>query len=856
MKLSIHLNLALGLALSGPSLLGQNSELPSKQPNPARNAEIESLEPVNAEGVISQTTLGRKAQLEAEALKIIVSGDKLRNMNDQDSAEVLRRIPGVSVNVADGNATGLVVRGIQPNLNKITVDGQNLGGRSGNDGSRGAGALNQIAPEFLESIEVTKAPTPDIDADAIGGTVNLNTRNTAGLTQPILSARVSSSYDDASSLWSHTGNTTFGMPLDTERPSGFLLSINLQDRKFERNRFGTRNNWPTIALSPSESYNALGAFETSVYTGESQSVGILANYDVQLSPETRFFFKIAGNGTDRSFERTRLVREIEDGSLLNLSEDSGFFEDVELNQNGFATERESASASGVMGIEYQSEFWEIDASLGGALASDESANQTSVAFATDPIFDVFYDTSNDPLAPTVAVNGADENDPALYAFTRVADIEETADDAEGVAQVNIRHNSQLSIGDFSIKFGTKYIERTSDVNEDRIQYALAPGATLNLEPFADPSGVTLNRYSFGPGIDSVSVARFRQQNPELFVVNESRSVLGSLAEDYDVSESVWSAYSMVTLTRGPFRWIAGVRVEHTETEASGFDINENDLTDITPLSVSRDYTHWLPGLHGRYMPSEKFALRASVTRTIARPSFRDISPYRNINENQNRIQSGNPDLQPYESDNFDLTIDFLIPKIGALQAGVFYKEIDNFIVDATRDITFGGDPNFVEETKINGDIAKLFGIELAWRNQFSWLPAPLETLQFEANYTWTSSEATIPDRDDTLRLPDQAEHTLKASLSYEIEKWSFSVSLDYRSHRLDELVRPGFDIFDSEELQIDLSVDYTLSRALSLSIGLRNLTGFDEYTYFGDEDRLGRSWDNSWVGNIGLRWKL
>ncbi|MEM9026634.1 MAG: TonB-dependent receptor, partial [Verrucomicrobiota bacterium] len=658
MKLPIHLSLSLGLLFSGPSLLGQNSELPSLPPDSARNAEIESLEPVNAEGLISQTMLDQRAQLEAEALKTVVSGDKLRNMNDQDTAEVLRRVPGVSVNVADGNATGLVVRGIQPNLNKITVDGQNLGGRSGSDGSRGAGALNQIAPEFLESIEVTKAPTPDLDADAIGGTVNLNTRNAAGFTQPKLSGRISSAYDDASSLWSHTGNTTYGMPFDTERPSGLLLSINLQDREFERNRFGTRNNWPVIALSPSESYNALGAFETSVYTGESQSVGLLANYDVELASGTRFFLKIAGNGTDRSFERTRLVREIEDGSLQNLSEDSGFFEDVELNQNGFATDRESVSASGVMGIEYQSELWEIDVSLGGALASDESANQTSVAFATDPIFDVFYDISTDPLAPTVTVSGADENDPALYRFTRVAEIEENADDAEGVAQINVRRNSQLSFGDFSIKFGTKYIERTSDVNEDRIQYALAPGATLTLEPFADPSGVTLNRYRFGPGIDSVSVARFRQENPELFVVNESRSILGSLAEDYDVTESVWSAYSMATLVHGPFRWIAGIRVEHTETDASGFDINENDLTDITSVSIKRDYTHWLPGLHGRYMPTENFAVRASVTRTMARPSFREISPYRNINENQNRIRSGNPDLQPYESDNFDLTVDF------------------------------------------------------------------------------------------------------------------------------------------------------------------------------------------------------
>ena len=814
----------------------------------------EQLEPFQARGELTDAILNQKAQLEAEALKNIFSGEKLRNINDQDTAEVLNRVPGVSVNSEDGTASGVVVRGIQPNLNRITVDGQSLGGRRG----RGAGALNQIPPEFLESIEVTKAPTPDMDADAIGGTINLSTSSAAKLKKPVFSGRASSSYDDASGAWSHTGNMSYGRAFETERPSGFLISVNLQDRTFVRNRYGTRNNWPLRAVpGTDDELHTIGAFETSVYSGESQGVGLVANYDMYLSYETRLFAKVTGNSSNRIFERTRIVREFREGAFTLLTEESATLEDIDLNQNGFQVDRDVLNASGAFGIEYNTDLWEIDASIGGAIEAEESNDQTSAAFATDSIFDASYDLRGNPLAPEVLILRADENDASLYNFSRVAEIEQTEDDAEWVVQFNARRNFELSFGDLSLKAGTKFVDRTAESNEDRVQYGLAPSAVLTLEGFANPNGESFSDYSFGPGMGTLGVAQFRQANPGLFVVNESRSVLGSLSEDYDVSETVCSAYGMASLTFGPFRWIAGVRMEKTETESSGFYIDENDLSNITPVTATRDYTHWLPGVHGRYMPNPNFAVRASVTHTISRPSFRDISPYRNIDDVDRRVRSGNPDLEPYESDNIDLTFDFLVPKLGAFQAGIFYKEIDNFIVDIEREVLIEG-LIYDESIEVNGDAAELIGFELAWQNEFSWLPEPFDKIETDVSYTWTSSEATLLDesRPDTVRMPDQAEHTFKASIGYEIDKWKFDISVDYRSDRFDELVRPGFDEFDSEEFSLDLGASYSFSRAWSLSLGLRNATAFDEFSYFGREDRLGRTWDSSWRGTIGLRWRL
>ena len=579
------------------------------------------------------------------------------------------------------------------------------------------------------------------------------------------------------------------------------------------------------------------------------------SYDIQLSEETRLFAKATGNRSNRQFERTRIVRELARSESQTILGESVTYNAFDLNQNGFEVDRDIVTASGVIGLEFKNDLWEIDARLGAAFENEESNNQTSAAFATDPIFTATYDVSADPLNPELTISGADENDPSLYHFSRVAEIEQSEDDAEWVGEINARRKFDFSWGDLSVKTGLKRVDRSAEANEDRIQYALTPGASLSLEPFVDPSGNSVNGYGLGPGIDTLGVASFRESNPELFVVNESRTFLASLTEDYDVRETITSAYGMLTLTRGPVRWIAGVRMEHTETEASGFIIDETDFANLRPVSVERDYTHWLPGIHMRYMPNISFALRASVTQTLARPGFRDISPYQNIDDGDREINSGNPELQPYESDNLDLTIDFLVPKVGVFQVGIFYKEIDNFIVDTTREVIFEGEL-YQETITVNGDTAELMGFEFAWQHEFVGLPAPFDTLETDISYTWTSSEATVLDPVRVVRMPDQAEHTFKASAGLSVDAWTFDLSFDYRSHRLDELVRAGFDAYNSGEYSLDLAASYALSQVWSLHLGLRNATGFDRYSYFGNEDRLNRSWASSWRGTLGLRWEL
>jgi outer membrane receptor protein involved in Fe transport len=117
-----------------------------------------------------------------------------------------------------------------------------------------------------------------------------------------------------------------------------------------------------------------------------------------------------------------------------------------------------------------------------------------------------------------------------------------------------------------------------------------------------------------------------------------------------------------------------------------------------------------------------------------------------INED-NEAVIGNPDLVPYEAWNFDATAEYYMSSNGALTAGVFYKEIDNFIVGVVVEEpgSFQGIDFQEAETNINGSTADIFGFELGFSQQLDFLPGFLSGFLVQANYTFTDAKCLLPD---------------------------------------------------------------------------------------------------------------
>ncbi len=108
-------------------------------------------------------------QLKAKSIKNIVSSDRIQELPDANAAESVARIPGVSIRREGGEGNKVVIRGLSPKYNKITVNGTNI---ASTDEDNRSTDLSMISQYMLEGIEVTKAGTPDLEGDVLGGTVN------------------------------------------------------------------------------------------------------------------------------------------------------------------------------------------------------------------------------------------------------------------------------------------------------------------------------------------------------------------------------------------------------------------------------------------------------------------------------------------------------------------------------------------------------------------------------------------------------------------------------------------------------------------------------------------------------------
>ena len=113
-------------------------------------------------------------QLRSNTISNVVSAERIQELPDANAAESVGRLPGISIKRSGGEANKIIIRGLAPTYNTITIGGEKIPATDLDDRSVD---LNMISPEILAGIEVTKALTPDKDADAFGGIVNFALAN-------------------------------------------------------------------------------------------------------------------------------------------------------------------------------------------------------------------------------------------------------------------------------------------------------------------------------------------------------------------------------------------------------------------------------------------------------------------------------------------------------------------------------------------------------------------------------------------------------------------------------------------------------------------------------------------------------
>lgn len=810
--LGLAISLSLLVLSTAPAVAAASGEL-------AGAAAATELDRVEVRPQLESQTRAVDLKRSSDAIQDAVSSDAMGVYPDKNVAESLQRLPGVSVTRDQGEGRFVVVRGLDANLNSVSIDGIAVG--TPEDASRAA-PLDVIPSDSTERLRVVKSPTPDMPGDAIGGAILVESASAFDRDGRSLRGKIEASHQDLSG---HTSpKAAFNYSDVFAETFGVALGVNYQNRRFESDN-------SEVEYGEFDGGSEDDLFATSLqhrkYEIERKRIGANLNFDWRPSEDSQYYLRTLYSQFDDAETRQRTIFNFGDGEVTALGNNQFRVDDLPADaiqkRMRYRTKKENTFA----------------ASLGGEnrltnAVLDYKVGYTRTEERVNDEMEARFEYNGDDLAATVDQNSgiprytlsdAGWMDNGNYDLDRFVVSPKRVDDKEHSAQVNIRFDGDNS----SYKFGLLGRWRDRDVDTDERELRVGPDVALSDWTTSTPEH---RGGSLGQGMSSDAMRRYWAQFGSQYSARPQdvgANAMTSLEEDYTASEDIFASYAMGTWDLGNLRVIGGVRLENTQFQATGnqVDVAANGRSyTVTPLSADRSYTNVLPGLHLRYDAGSDWVLRAAANKTVARPSFGDIAPRIGYNRGDEEVRLGNPELDPYESKNVDLSFERYIGSTGILSLGLFQKTIDGYIVNTVSD----SDPEYpgFEVTRvINGDKARVYGAEFNWQQQLSFLPTGWDGLLVGASGTWldTDFDPGLDGRaDDNFTLPRASKHVYSAHVGYEKTGFSTRLAAVYRSEYLDTLGdSAAYDIFVAPNTQLDFSLDYKITDNVSVYLEAQNL---------------------------------
>lgn len=767
----------------------------------------------------------------------VVASDQIGRFPDANIGDALKRIPGITTQVDQGEARFGLMRGTAPRLNSVTINGERIPSA---EAETRTVQLDLVPADMIQAIEVNKAVTPDMAADAIGASVNLVTR--AAPNGLRISGTLGSGYNFLRNEPIMLGSMVIGNRFAQDK-LGVIVSASIQDHKL-----GSHN------IEAEWADGELDAFEVRLYEIQRLRRSVSTTIDYELNPENTITFKGMYNHRDDWENRFRTV-----------------YERFKDNGNGTATARVRQQTKGGIGndrVDYrrledqramtyslngdhQFGNLELNWMAGYAKASEERPNERYIRFQASN-FLINYDPSNTEFPGIGMVNPTDA---ASFKFNELTEEYQYTEDIDRTFKADFTL-PYADAGSY-LKFGGSVKSKDKSRENNFFEYSPTDAYEASVATMAATGAVidkTLENYEAGDYASGVFAST--KYLGELNLKNSSNWEESDLPEEYlagnfDATETVTSAYAMTNVqVNDQLSVIAGLRLEATTIDYTGnqlvFDADGDYDANASRLGLqnSQNYSNVLPGLHARFLVDENTVIRVAWTNTIARPNYYDLVPYRQVNIEDMELAAGNPELKPTTSMNFDVMAERYLSNVGLISGGVFFKQINDFAyVFVDRDYSEGGTVYDKFFQPRNGDGASLFGAELAVQRQLDFLPGFLRNFGVYANYTYVSTTADgIRNADGEVRndvdLPGTAENTVNLSLSYETAKFSSRISYNFTSNYIDELGDEAqYDRYYDDQTFVDANASYKFTPKLRFFMEANNLTN-QPLRYFQGERRF------------------
>ena len=766
-------------------------------------------------------------QLKAKSIKNIVSSDRIQELPDANAAESVARIPGVSIRREGGEGNKVVIRGLSPKYNKITVNGTNIASTDEDNRSADLGMISQY---MLEGIEVTKAGTPDQEADVLGGTVNFILKKAAPGFHGMMVNQGMKNYlkntnmvpPDDNKIVMSLSNRFFNDRI------GILGQIDGENRNRSSHNLGASYHNAPAEL---DSLNAL-SFQ-----------GLTLTDMTRLNDRTNTLFVIDVNIPKGNISYSGLNSEIEKEEI-SYADNYALPTEVRHYNTGQTNSK----------IKVITETWKYEQSLLPSLKLDlfksyslSKNDRTSKLFNFRERYAYTENVNNKSLE---TIQNYLVNDKAGAFYDRYDYNEYFTDESESSSGANLQFDFKLT-NQFSgnIKMGIKkrIKERNHDRDQEYSNYTYVAiqdkrDSTANnfpwLAEYAGPGDIYVTYRAFWDPdyyagnflngdyetVDSLGVLHTIGPAADLDKMNElfdfyrnerfytdatyHEEIMhhyhktNSLIYDYSGKEDYNAKYIMADMNIGSkLNVITGLRFEKNETTYRSYKGMQNTLPHYNPAgsdSISihtRNNSYSLPSLFLKYEPNDWLILRYASTNTLTRPDYADIIPLYNYLGNSGEVIYRNRFLEPGVSKNQDYVVAFNSNKLGLLSLSYFTKDIDGmiyssgkrYIVEGTANSLYGlphyTDKKFIQDYKFNNPYAvKLEGFEIDYQTRFWYLPGMLSGLVFNTNYTRTTSQVKYP----------------RTTIDYVIS-WvpSFSlVTVNLDSFYVDRLIDQPSDIFN------------------------------------------------------------
>ncbi len=802
------------------------------------------LQEVSVKGAFAGQRKALQMQKSAMGVTNVVSADQIGKFPDSNIGDALKRINGINVQYDQGEARFGQVRGTSADLTSVTVNGNRLPSAEGD--TRNV-QLDLIPADMVQTIEVSKVVTSDMDGDAIGGSINLVTKNTPY--RRVLNFTGSTGYTWISGKPQWNIGGTWGDRF-FDNKLGIMASASYQYAPggSDNTEFEYVENKGEIQLKEAQ-------VRQYYVTRERQSYSLALDY--QFSPLHKISFKGIYNRRNDWENRYRISYK----KLNSDAKDQSIVLQTKAGTDdtkGARLERQQTMDFTLDG-EHNFGNLKLDWTSSYSRATEDRPNERYIGLklkgGSDMNFgESFVDIGMRQPYSTLSIPAFDE---AKWKLDELCNSDQSIKENEIKERINFTLPLSKGLYGNSLKFGYKYTRKDKDRNTEYYDYTDAEDKYI---PDWKTNITYKIRDGFMPGsqypIGTQFVSKDYMGGID-FNKADGTEVLEEEAGNYEATEQIHAGYLRLDQKLGKrLDATIGLRIENTRLKTSGVNyiMDENDNESLKPTGEYKsNYTNLLPSLLLRYKTGDDGSVRASLTKTMSRPKYSALVANKRFNIADQEATIGDPNIKPTTAWNFDLSIDHYFKSIGMVSLGLFYKDMKNVNIETLgyytgEELGLTGNEEMFEVTQnMNAYDARVYGVEAAYQRDFGFIAPSLRCLGFYGNYTYTHTTTRNYnprlgiDSSDDVKMAGSPEHTANASLYFENGGVNIRLSYNFASSFIDQMNTGSreLDRYYDKVSYLDLNASYTWGKQTKFTVfaEANNLLNQPLRYYQGTKDR-------------------